>query len=191
MPDLSMLAFGAIALMMIVAALMMVITRNVVHSAYWLFAIAVLTAGMFGLLHAGFVAVIQLLIYAGAVAILTVFTVMLTMRDPNYATRSREFNLPALAMALILFGLVVGAVLTSDGITVQTVDDYPGIQAFAERMFAADGWALPFEVASLILTTALVTAVMWTKAQDNQEKNDQRQDIQRQDIQRQDKGARA
>lgn len=163
MPDLSMIVFGALAVLMIVAALLMTTTKNVIHAAYWLFGLAILTAGVFAMLNAGFVAVIQLLVYAGAVAILTVFTVMLTLRDPDHATKPNPVNVPALLLAVLLFGLIAFAVLNSGDFAVQTVDTYPGIHEFAERMFAPDGWALPFEVASLILTTALVTAVMWTR----------------------------
>lgn len=166
MPDLTMIVFGALGVIMIFAGIAMTTSRNVIHAAYWLFALAILTAGVFALLHAGFVAVIQLLVYAGAVAILTVFTVMLTLRDPDHATRPQPINVPALLLAITLFGLIVYAILDSGDFATVTLDVYPGLREFAEGMFAPDGWALPFEVASLILTTALITAVMWTK-QDN------------------------
>lgn len=168
MPDGNTIVFGALAIFSAGAAVGMLWTRNVVHAAYWLLAISVSTAGLFALAQAGYVAIMQLLIYAGAVAILNIFTIMITMRRREDAVRDRDFSLPGLLLAVTFFAIVAVAVLSGPGFPTVEVETFPGIAEFGERLFAPDGWALPFEVASLLLLAALIAAVWWSKEGDEQ-----------------------
>lgn len=159
----TLITFAALAVVSIAGAIGMVTARNVVHAAYCLLAISVASAGLFSLLEAHYIALMQLLIYAGAVAILNIFTIMITLRRREDAVRSRDISVPGIAMAVTFFAVVVLAVLGSDAFTLADVDVFPGVSEFGERLFAIDGWALPFEIASLVLTAALVGAVWWAK----------------------------
>ncbi len=160
------IAFAVLALATVGGSAGMLASRNVVHAAYWLLEVCVATAGLYFLLDADYVAVVQLLIYAGALAILLIFTIMLTLRERADAVRPRDFSWPGLALAATFFALVTVAVVGWTPGAVTMPDVAPGIVEFGEKLFAPSGWAIQFEIASLVLTAALVAAVMWTKEGD-------------------------
>lgn len=157
------IGFVVLAAALVFGAVRMMATRNIVHAAYWLLAISLAAAGLFALLRAEYVALMQLLIYAGAVAILNIFTIMITLRQPQDAIRSRDFSWPALGLGLVFFGLVTFSVLADPITQAPTPDRFPDLVAFGRALFSLDGWVLPFEIASLVLTAALVAAVWWSK----------------------------
>lgn len=160
------LTFAGLALVLVIGAIAVVASRNVVRSAFWLLAVAAAAAGVFALLEAAYVALMQVLIYAGAVAILNIFTIMITMRRREDAVRPQDFSLPGLLLAGTFFALVAVPIV---GDTLPRVADpaaFPGITEFGELLFSADGWALPFEIASLVLTAALLAAVWWSREED-------------------------
>lgn len=160
------ISFAALAAITLAGAAGMLLARNVIHAAYSLLVVAVSSAGLFALLEARYIALIQLLIYAGAVAILNIFTIMITLRRREDAVRSRDFSLPAVALGATFFAVVAVAVLGAGLSTAPAPDVFPGIAEFGDRLFALDGWVLPFEIASLVLTAALVAAVWWTREGD-------------------------
>lgn len=161
------LAFAIIAMFAVGGSIAMLTTRNVVHAAYWLLGVSVATAGVYLLLDAEYMALVQLLIYAGALAILLIFTIMITLRRREDAIRSRDLSIPGLALAAVLFGVITIAVLDWSPAPVAMPETAPDLVAFGLLMFSPTGWAVPFEIASLILTAALVAAVWWSKEGDD------------------------
>ncbi len=155
--------FGALAVASVAAAVGMLTVRNVVHAAYCLLAVAVAAAGLFALLEARYLALMQVLVYAGAVAILNLFTIMITLRRREDAERPRDFSWAGLALAVTFLSAVVVALVGGVPVAVPEPEVFPGVREFGERLFAIDGWVLPFEVASLVLTAALVGAVWWSR----------------------------
>lgn len=168
MPDAHTVGFLSLAVLLVGSGVAMLSSRNVVHAAYWLLGISIAAAGLFALLEAGYVALMQLLIYAGAIAILNIFTIMITMRRREDAVRASDFSWPGLALAVTFFALVAVSILGSPSIPEVSLEVYPGVEQFGELLFAVDGWALPFEIASLVLTAALIAAVWWSKEGDEQ-----------------------
>ena len=159
-------AFIALALVTVGGSVAMLATRNVVHAAFWLLGVSVSVAGIYMLLGADYIALVQLLIYAGALAILLIFTIMITLRDRVDAVRPRDGSWPALALAAVFFGVVAFAVVAWTAPPVKLPQQAPDLVAFGERMFSIDGWVAPFEIASLVLTAALVAAVLWSREGD-------------------------
>jgi NADH-quinone oxidoreductase subunit J len=161
MPEtLPTIAFFLLAAATLGGALMMMATRNVVHAAFWLLEVMVATAGIYLLLSAEFLALVQVLVYAGAVAVLTLFTVMLTLRRRDDAIRPYPIAWGSLVLA-VLFGGSMLFVLTRFTPTIASMPDVvPGIEAFGREMFTT--WMVPFEIASVVLLVALVGAVWWT-----------------------------
>ena len=156
------IAFLALALATIGGAVMMLATRNVVHAAFWLLEVMLATAGLYLLLSAEFLALVQVLVYAGSVAVLVLFTIMLTLRRREDAIRPFEPGWGAGVLAALFGGALLFAAerffaQLPAGVMPNTV---PGVAAFGEKFFTA--WAVPFEIASLILTAALVGAVWWS-----------------------------
>src|SRR2546421_12447187 len=76
--DLASILFWIFAIVMVVAALLVVGLRNIVHSALALIVVFAMAAGIYVLLNAEFIAIVQILVYVGAVTILILFALMLT-----------------------------------------------------------------------------------------------------------------
>lgn len=158
--------FFVLAVAALSGALGMLSSRNVIHAAFWLLEASVAAAGLYYLLGADYVALVQLLVYAGAVAVLTIFTVMITLRRREDAIRPADFSPAALGMAIAFFGLIAYGVYTFAPALATMPERLPSLVDFGRRLFAIDGWVLPFEIASLVLTAALVAAVWWSREDD-------------------------
>src|SRR2546421_11170913 len=102
--DLVTVIFWIIAVILVGSALLVVTQRNIVHSALALVAVFAMAAGIYLLLNAEFIAIVQILIYAGAVTILILFAIMLT-RTSNIQLHSnpnnRQWWLAAIGNALV------------------------------------------------------------------------------------------
>ena len=110
------IAFGILSVVMVVAALRMVTTRNVVHAALYLVIVLAGAAGIFILLGAEFVGVTQVLVYIGAIVVLFLFGIMLTRgalgEDEEANTEKRRMAALVGVLVLVVTG---GAVLGSFG----------------------------------------------------------------------------
>lgn len=139
-------------------------SRNVVHAAFWLLEAMLAVAGLYLLLSAEFLALVQVLVYAGAVSVLLLFVVMLTLRRREDAVRSLDTSLYAVALAAV-FGALIYLGLSRFELTVAHMPQHaPDTAALGQALFSLDGgWVLPFEIASLVLLVALVGAVWWSR----------------------------
>jgi NADH:ubiquinone oxidoreductase subunit 6 (subunit J) len=150
-------------LVLAVAALgggaMVVLSRNVVHAAFWLLEVMMAIAGLFMLLSAGFLALVQVMVYAGAVSVLVLFTVMLTLRRREDASRPLDLRWSAAAIAAAVLASAGAAIATYAPVLAKAPALTPGVEAFGRALFTAR--ALPFEIASVVLLIALVGAVWW------------------------------
>ncbi|MYF65384.1 MAG: NADH-quinone oxidoreductase subunit J [Chloroflexi bacterium] len=159
---MGLILFYAAATLTLFASFGGVATRNIVHAALFLLAALAGVAGLFVLLYAEFLALVQLLIYGGAIIIVILFALMLT-RSGEYEgeteTRRRPF---AAVAAALLFGLMTAVfVADAEQFNTNTRQAIP-FRTLAEDLFAA--WAVPFEIASLVLLVALIGAVVIGRA---------------------------
>ena len=152
--------FLVLAVAAVVGAAMVVLTRNVVHAALWVLEVMLAIAGLFMLLSAGFLALVQVMVYAGAVSVLLLFTVMLTLRDRNDAVRSLDLSWIAGGIALAVAAAAGTAIVSFTPAIPKSPLVTPGVAEFGRLLFS--GWALPFEIASVVLLIALVGAVWWS-----------------------------
>jgi NADH-quinone oxidoreductase subunit J len=143
-------------------ALGVVMTRNIVYAAFALLASMMGVAGIFLLLFAEFLALVQVLIYGGAIVIVVLFALMLTrIQDFEHLTDNRQWPIAALA-AVAVFGLLVAGIARTD---VRVADGGRQVVAFkdlGESLFVQ--WAVPFEVASLVLLVALIGAIVLVRS---------------------------
>ena len=137
-------------------ALGVVLTRNVVHAALALLLSLFAVAGVYLLLFAEFLALVQVLIYGGAIIIVLLFAIMLT-RGSEYPRISdnRQWPLAALA-ALGVLGVLIPSFLI--GSLDNTQAHSPAFSDLANSLFTR--WAIPFEIASLVLLVALIGAII-------------------------------
>jgi len=148
--------FILLAVLTIGGGLGVVVTRNVVHAALSLLVSLIAVAGVYLVLFAEFLAVVQVLIYGGAIIIVLLFAIMLT-RSSEYPriTDNKQWPLAAIA-ALALMGVLVPAfaINSVDGTRAQS----PSLSDIGESLFTT--WAVPFEIASLVLLVALIGAII-------------------------------
>ena len=157
------IVFLVVALVTLGAGLMVVTTRNLVHAALWLVATLFGVAITYALLNANFLAVVQVVVYIGAIAILFIFAVMLTrkdMRDQGPQTNKNWWFGALLAVSTFggLFYLFQGWDGFSKIATAYPVS-FDAISELGNALTSPAGYVLPFEVASVLLVAALVGAV--------------------------------
>ncbi|MFH1186455.1 MAG: NADH-quinone oxidoreductase subunit J [Chloroflexota bacterium] len=157
------LVFLGVGAIILISALLVVTSRNLIHAALWLIVTLFGVAILFALLNAGFLAIVQVVIYIGAIAILFIFAVMLTHKDMR--DRGRQLNrawwLSAIVAALSFGGLVwmLQGWSGFDKSAAALPADFDAVGSLGNALIAPDAFVLPFEVASVLLLAALIGAV--------------------------------
>ncbi|MHB8111838.1 MAG: NADH-quinone oxidoreductase subunit J family protein [Bellilinea sp.] len=157
------IVFLIVAVVTLFSGVMVVASRKMMHSALWLILTLLGVAILFATLQAGFFAIVQVLVYIGAISILIIFTLMLTRRvmDEEHPQVIKGWWLPAV-MAVILFGLIAGFLATWKDFQVMLNElpaDVENLAAFGAALVNPAGYVIPFEVASVLLLAALVGAI--------------------------------
>ena len=148
--------FVIVAILTLGGGLGVVATRNVVHAALFLLLSLVSVAGIYLLVFAEFLALVQVLIYGGAIVIVLLFAIMLT-RSEEYPRISDNPQWPlAIVAGLALFGVLAASFLWK--LPPASDPEGPGIARIGESLFT--DWAVPFEVASLVILVALIGAII-------------------------------
>ena len=158
-------AFVFMAALVLGGGLGAVTSRNVAHAALFLLLSLAGVAGVFILLVAEFLALVQVLIYGGAVTIVLLFALMLT-RQEEFATVRDNPQRPLAAIAALALLGVLGVVFLGQKTESQPLDG-PSIQEVGSELFTQ--WAIPFEVASLVLLVALIGAIIIARGTERQE----------------------
>jgi NADH-quinone oxidoreductase subunit J len=151
--------FVILSLVTLGAAVMVVLSRSLFRSALWLILAFAGIATLFVLLQAEFLAVVQILIYIGAISILIIFAIMLSrgVMDPYEPRFNSQWGL-AVGFGALLF-VVLGAIMLRVPWPVNVVD----VPADAIQQLGADfvgAYVIPFEVASVLLVAALIGAII-------------------------------
>lgn len=151
--------FGIIAAVMIVSALRVVTTHNIVHAALWLVVVLAGVAAQFILLGAEFVAVTQVLVYIGAVIVLFLFGVMLTRaslgEDESVAQEKRSI---AGFVGVLLFAVMAMALIDTWGDDRVVIDEPQRVAEVSDSIFSQ--YIVPFEAVSVLLLAALIGAIV-------------------------------
>lgn len=156
--------FIIVAAMTLGAGIMVVTARNLVHSALWLVLSLFGVAVVFALLQAGFLAVTQVVIYIGAIAILMIFAIMLTQNiADDKRTGVNENWLWAVALAIIMFVALAYMLSTWPGMAEtppQLSARFDPLHELGLALVSPDQYVLPFELASVLLLAALIGALV-------------------------------
>ena len=156
------IVFVALGVLAVAAGSAAVTSRQVVHAALWLVVALGSLAGVYLVLGAEVVALVQLLVYVGAVVVLVLFALMLTRapigRSPDLDAGIGQRVAGAVA-GLAVAGLVGGTLMAAAGNPSLDIDhDRGSAVALGEAIFG--GWLLPFELLSVLLLAALVAALV-------------------------------
>jgi NADH-quinone oxidoreductase subunit J len=145
----------------LVGAVGVVFLRNLFHAALALVLSFIGVAGFYILLEAELLAMVQLLVYVGAISILIVFAIMLSRRlmSPEYRAANEQW-IGGLAAAVVLFGILVYVVLQVTWPAQAAPVPENAITALGQGLVDPNQFLLPFEVASVLLLVALVGAVI-------------------------------
>jgi len=154
--------FGIIAFLMIVAAVRVVTTKNVVHAALWLVIVLAGAAAQYILLAAEFIAIVQIIVYIGAIIVLFLFGIMLTRAEigtENHLDNSRNTRLAIAGGVSLPLLLLLGYVLWD------AFEDVKFIPATVQRTSDVGdaifgNYLIAFEAVSVLLTAALIGAIV-------------------------------
>lgn len=155
-------AFYYMAVASVTSAILAVTRKNPVHSMLWVLALFLHVAGIFLLLGAEFLAAVQVIVYAGAILVFYIFVLMLLdlpgeMARPRFGSHWPLAVAGGLGFAALSWFFQVEVLVPVGG----TVDGSPPFGGLSEVGIALFGpFALPFEIASLILLAAIVGAVV-------------------------------
>ena len=156
--SVSLVLFIVVGVLATVGGVGVVTTRNVVHAALFLLLSLLAMAGVFLLIFAEFLALVQILIYGGAVLMVLIFAIMLTRtREFPRISDNPHWFLGALG-ALVAFGVLVAGFLVNRSDAVRPDAPSFTFAGLGEALFTQ--WALPFEIASLLLLVALIGAII-------------------------------
>lgn len=165
------IAFIIFAILIISSAVLMINFTKVVHMVTSLAFTFLSLAGLYVLLHAEFLAFVQVLIYAGAVTILMIFGIMLTRHDqPAEAEQPRQSALPKGHHTLLFLGVVALFAILFYSIqqaqfpVAETAAGQDNALQLGELIFTRH--VIPFEALSLLLTVAFIGAVILAKREE-------------------------
>jgi NADH-quinone oxidoreductase subunit J len=152
--DIIFYLFAAVTL---VSAFFVVTNRNIVHSAFFLLFTFFGVAGIYVMLGADFVAIVQLIVYVGGILILILFGVMLTNKIVSVEIKTDTIHaLPASIVVGLFTGAIGAAVLNTKWNVVETPDPVPSTAAIGSMLI--NEYALIFELLGILLLIALIGA---------------------------------
>ena len=157
------LAFWLLAAMTIGGASMIIFSRNLIHAVIFLIISLLGVAGLYLTLSADFIAVVQVLIYVGAISVLMLFAIMLTPRAERDNSES-SLKLPAAAVMVLILTVTVYVALDTDWGAVRQAALADQARLIGQSLI--NEYVLPFEIGAVLLTAALVGAIALARQDD-------------------------
>ncbi|HWQ76876.1 MAG TPA: NADH-quinone oxidoreductase subunit J [Syntrophomonas sp.] len=164
------IVFIVLAGITLAAALGVVLTRNIIHSALFLVLTFLGVAGIYFQMDAGFLGLVQIMVYAGAISVLMIFAIMLVMQADVSKTNLFNRSVPT-----IMAGSYTGALLTAALIGAIWFTKWPlsrvpsrdqGVENLAGLLLGQ--YVIPFEVAAILLLVAVFGAIILAKGEEVQ-----------------------
>lgn len=157
--------FYFLSFVAVLSALMVVFSRNPVYSVLYLIITFFAIAGHYILMKAEFLAVVHMIVYAGAIMVLFLYVIMLL--NLNQETEPHKTNLVKIAavvsaglLLIVLVGALKGTESLVEGEVISGIGD---VKSLGKVLFT--DFLLPFEIASVLLLAAMVGAVMLAKSE--------------------------
>jgi NADH-quinone oxidoreductase subunit J len=153
------IVFWILATIAVAAALAVIFLRDVFRSAMALILLFLVIAGIYVTLHADFLAVVQILVYVGAISILLLVGIMLT-RDVHHGNPSGKFRIPAIIVGILLLVTLAFTMANTNWV----ISDKPPLDNTAgilgAKLFGEGGFLLPVEITAILLLTAVLGAIV-------------------------------
>jgi NADH-quinone oxidoreductase subunit J len=147
----------------VMSALMVVFSKNPIHSVLYLVLTFFAIAGEYILLDAQFIAIVNIIVYAGAIMVLFLFVIMLlNLNKETEPHKAQWMKFMAVVTGGLLLMVLVGSLKGVDTLTQKPLEASTGlIKNLADVLF--NQFLLPFEVSAILFLAAMVGAVMLTK----------------------------
>lgn len=164
--DIKLIIFFAISAITVLSAAVAAFSRSIIYSAFALLGVFAGVLGLYVLLSADFVAIVQLVVYIGGILVLILFAVMLTTKIDTATGERKLLNramepLSALVGVVILGGLIY-RVIARSGLFPRFHETFqPTTSAIGEKLLSE--YLLPFEIVSLLLVLVLVGAMVLSR----------------------------
>jgi len=160
------IAFWMLAALTLVSAGGVMVARNLLHAVLFLIVAFIGIAGNFILLSADFLGMAQVLIYVGAISVLVLFAVFLTPRAGR-DNGETAMAAPATLLSIALAAVLLFVIADTDWTTVsRDPASFATVSALGEALLGT--WVLPFQIASVLLTAALIGAVMLVRSREEE-----------------------
>jgi NADH-quinone oxidoreductase subunit J len=155
----SSIIFWLLAVVTVGAALAVVVLRDVFRAAISLVLLFLTIAVIYITLYADFLAVVQILIYVGAISILIIVAVMLT-REVWHGSPPGKLRIPALVVSLLLLGTMIFTVVSTKWETSGEPPLQPTTEVIGTNLFSQGGFVLPVEISAVLLLAAILGAIV-------------------------------
>ncbi|WP_302382443.1 NADH-quinone oxidoreductase subunit J [uncultured Alistipes sp.] len=160
---LELIVFAVLAIFITVSAVLAVSTRRILRAATYLLFVLFGTAGIYFQLNYSFLGAVQLLIYAGGITVLYVFSILLTSSEGDKAEELKGYKFMAgLAATLAGLGVCLFITLKHHFLPSHFEHGELSVRAIGHALMSSDkyGYVLPFEVISLLLLACIVGGIM-------------------------------
>ena len=159
----STIVFYLLAIVTLVSAVLAVTSRKIFRAAIYLLFTLIGIAGFYFWMAYDFIAAVQIIVYVGGITVLIIFSIFLT-QDAGELLPKQQLNKQLIAAATVLgsFAFVMLQIFNNHFKATTEESIQPTIAAIGEKMLAttSDGYALPFEVVSILLLAALVGCIV-------------------------------
>ena len=159
----STIVFYLLAILTLVSAVLAVTSRQIFRAAIYLLFALIGIAGFYFWMQYDFIAAVQIIIYVGGITVLIIFSIFLTQNAGELLPQQKiGRQVFAAATVFCSYALVMLQVYKNNFIATTEPTIEPTIKAIGERMLATteDGYALPFEVVSILLLAALIGCIV-------------------------------
>lgn len=160
------IAFWVLSGLTVGASLGVVAARNIIHAVVFLVGSFLGLAGLYVTLSADFIAVAQVLIYVGAISILLLFAIVLTPREER-GNAEGFLKLPAAALSLMVLAALTFAALDTEWAIADRDNFGDTASAIGDALLGK--YALPFEIASVLLLVAIVGSIVLVRPEPMEE----------------------
>ena len=153
------IAFWILAVVGIAAALTVVLLRDVFRAALSLVLCFLAVAGIFIILSADFLGMVQVLVYVGGISVLIILAILLT-RDVQQGSPSNKLRIPALIVAVIFLGVMAFTLINTPWQISTAPPLEPTTPALANSLLGEGGFILAVEIAATLLLAAILGAIV-------------------------------
>lgn len=163
--SITQILFWVLSVLGLFSALMMVVSKNPIHSVLWLIVTFFTISGHYILLNAQFLAIVNIIVYAGAIMVLFLFVIMLMNQTAEEQPRRNRWLRLAGAISGLCLMLVLIAALRNSELHMQKAQVMGGeiglIKSLGRELFTT--YVVPFEISSILFLSAMVGAVLLGK----------------------------